>query len=159
VKAVYLQLINIWKGGEKSAVKNIRIIPAGLFLCSFNKRKASTAARKERQTMKSVRTIQAEKTNGVPGRSEQRNTTSDYMDAIAYGVQVRLDERTSFSRRVTDETVNAARALGVSNSIIEGWAVRRLNRLARETERLQEIKALLDRTYRNKPAMAARTRV
>ena len=71
------------------------------------------------------------------------------MDAIACGVQARLDERTSFSRRVTDETVSTARALGVPDSIIEGWEAQRLNRLARETERLREIRALLERSSRN----------
>ena len=71
------------------------------------------------------------------------------MDAIACGVQARLDERTSFSRRVTDETVSTARALGVPDSTIEGWEAQRLNRLARETERLREIRALLERSSRN----------
>jgi hypothetical protein len=81
------------------------------------------------------------------------------MDSIARGVQVWLDERTSFSRRVADETVNTARALGVADSIIEKWTVQHLTRLARETERLREIRTLLDRPSRNKPDLAARQKV
>ena len=105
-----------------------------------------------------VRTNRAETINGMSGSSAHRYTPADNMEAIACGVQARLDERTSFSRIVTDETVNTARALGVSNSTIERWAARRYNRLALETQRLREIKTLLDKTYRNKPDTATRTR-
>ncbi len=79
----------------------------------------------------------------------------DKMEAIACGVQARLEESTSFSRKVTDETVNTARALGVADSVIERWASQRLNRLAQETERLREIRSLLDRVYRERPGAAA----
>jgi hypothetical protein len=105
--------------------------------------------------MKPGRTKQVEKVNGSSGRGEHRYTPTDKMEAIAYGVQVRLDESSSFSRRVTDETVNTARALGVADSIIEKWAARRVSRLARETERLREIRALLNRCRRDEPDMAA----
>ena len=84
-------------------------------------------------------------------KAESRYSTYDTMDAIAQGVQARLDERTSFSRKVTDETVNTARALGVSNMTIEKWAMQRLNRLALETERLRQIKNLLERSGRYTP--------
>ena len=36
----------------------------------------------------------------------------DKMEAIAYGVQARFEENTGYSRRVTDATINVARALG-----------------------------------------------
>jgi hypothetical protein len=93
-----------------------------------------------------------------PAKNEARYIHVENMDAIACGVQSRLEEKTSFSRRVTDETVETARTLGFSNSIIEIWATRRLNRLAQETQRLQEIKALLERTYRNNSEVRAKTR-
>jgi hypothetical protein len=108
--------------------------------------------------MKTVKTKQAESANGYQGRSG-RHIPSYAMESIARGVQIRLDERTNFSRRVTDETVNTARALGVSNSIIERWAAERLNRLAQETERLRGIRALLDRSSRHFPDWMTRAKV
>jgi len=71
------------------------------------------------------------------------------MEAIALGVQARFEESTSYSRKVTDETINVARALGVSDTEIERWATHRLNRLARDTERLKDIKFLLSKVYGN----------
>jgi hypothetical protein len=68
------------------------------------------------------------------------------MEAIAWGVQVRLEERTGYSRSLIDETVKIARVLGVSNTEIEKWASARLGRLAREMERFREIKSLLKNT-------------
>jgi hypothetical protein len=76
-----------------------------------------------------------------------RGIPLDKMEAIACGVQARLEERTRFSRRVTDETVNTARALGVADSVIERWTVQRLNRMAQESERLREIRAVLNNVY------------
>jgi hypothetical protein len=109
--------------------------------------------------MKRTRVTQSESVNGQSKSNGYINAPTGNMEAIAYGVQARLDERTSFSRRVTDETVNTARALGVSESVIERWEAQRLNRLAREIERLREIRALLEKSSREKPFMAVRTRV
>ena len=99
--------------------------------------------------MKSTENTQSATSRDRIRKTESRYPTYDTMDAIAHGVQARLDERTSFSRRVTDETVNTARAMGVSNMTIERWAMRRLNRLTLETERLQQIKNLLERSRRD----------
>ena len=71
----------------------------------------------------------------------------DKMEAIAYGVQARFEENTGYSKRVTDATINVARALGVPETEIEKWANHRLTRLARDTERLREIKSLLAKLY------------
>ena len=71
------------------------------------------------------------------------------MEAIAYGVQARFEESTGYSKRVTDATINVARALGVPDIEIERWASHRLTRLARDTERLREIKSLLEKLYGN----------
>jgi hypothetical protein len=109
--------------------------------------------------MELTKSYQTEKISVGSGKSEQRNIASGNMDAIAHGVQVRLDESTSFSRRVTEETVNTARVLGVPNSIIDRWLAQRLNHLAQETERLRQIKSLLNRTYRNVPDWMTKTRV
>ena len=73
----------------------------------------------------------------------------DKMEAIAYGVQARFEENTGYTKRVTDATINVARALGVPEPEIENWATHRLTRLARETERLREIKHLLEKLYGN----------
>lgn len=73
----------------------------------------------------------------------------DKMEAIAYGVQARFEENTGYSRRVTDATINVARALGVPEPEIEKWATHRLTRLARETERIREIRNLLEKLYGN----------
>jgi len=83
------------------------------------------------------------------GKQTRRNqsVSFDKMEAIAYGVQARFEESTGYSKKVTDETVNVARTLGVADSEIERWATHRLSRLARDTERLREIKSLLDKVY------------
>jgi hypothetical protein len=67
------------------------------------------------------------------------------MEAIAGGVRARLEERTGFSRCLTDETVNVARALGVADREIEKWVNRRQKQLTAEEERLRGIKSLLGR--------------
>ena len=76
-------------------------------------------------------------------------TSRNRMEAIACGVQARFEDSTGYSRRVTDATVNVARALGVPDHEIERWAAYRLTRLARDTERLKEIKSLLEKVYGN----------
>ena len=74
-------------------------------------------------------------------------TSLNKMEAIASGVQARFEESTGYSKRVTDATINVARTLGVTDPEIERWAAHRLTRLAHDTERLREIKSLLDKLY------------
>ena len=81
---------------------------------------------------------------------KSRAISFDKMEAIACGVQARLEENTGHSKKVTDETINIARALGVTNTEIERWANHRFSQLARETERLKEIKSLLYKAYDSK---------
>jgi hypothetical protein len=76
---------------------------------------------------------------------------NDKMEAIACGVQARLEERTGYSRRITNETVNIARALGVADREIEKWVNQRLSQLASNEERLRGIKSLLDKVGGNNP--------
>ena len=82
-------------------------------------------------------------------RNTGHNRAPDYsrMDAIACGVQARFEESTGYSKKVTDETINIARALGVADREIERWATHRLSRIAQDTQRLREIKTLLNRVY------------
>jgi len=83
------------------------------------------------------------------GKQTRRNQSVSFnkMEAIACGVQARFEESTGYSKKVTDETINVARTLGVADSEIERWATHRLSRLAHDTERLREIKSLLDKVY------------
>jgi HD-GYP domain-containing protein (c-di-GMP phosphodiesterase class II) len=70
---------------------------------------------------------------------------NDRMEAIARGVQARFEERMGYSQKVTYETTRIARSLGVPASEIERWANSRLNRLAHDTEKIREIKSLLNK--------------
>ena len=70
---------------------------------------------------------------------------SGRMEAIACGVQARYEEKTGYAKIVTDETINIARSLGVADSEIERWANGRMNRIAHDMARIQEIKSLLQK--------------
>lgn len=78
-----------------------------------------------------------------------RYTSLDKMEAIAYGVQARFEESTGYSRRVTETTINVARALGIPEVDIERWVAHRSTQLAQDNEKLREIKSLLTRLYGN----------
>lgn len=79
------------------------------------------------------------------GAKKTRHTLFDKMEAIAYGVQARFEEKTGHSRRVTKATVDIARQLGIPEAEIKRWAASRLARLIRDTEKLREIKSRLER--------------
>ena len=102
--------------------------------------------------MKALNTLQTEK---QPDKTQPK--LMDKMDAIAWGVQARFEESTGYSKKVTDETINIARSLGVANSEIERWATHRLSRIARETERLRAIRSLMDKTYGKRLSTATRS--
>ena len=72
-------------------------------------------------------------------------TPNGRMEAIAGGVRARIEERTGFSRRLTDETVNVARALGVADRDIVKWVNQRQKLLATEEKRLRGIKSIIDK--------------
>jgi hypothetical protein len=101
-----------------------------------------TTPNKERILMKTLNINRTER------QSDKAQTTQfSKMEAIALGVQARFEESTGYSKKVTDETIDIARSLGIANSEIERWASHRLNVIARETERLREIKSLLNKAY------------
>lgn len=110
--------------------------------------------RKERYSVKLFKTKQVEMTNSPSGKDGYRQPPLAKMEAIASGVQARLEESTSFSTRVTDETVRTAQALGLANSVIERWSAERLYRLTQQAKRLSEIRSLLDTVYRERPGAA-----
>lgn len=101
--------------------------------------------------MKRLNTFRTEK---QPDKAQSK--LMDKMDAIACGVRARLEESTGYSKKVTDETTHIARSLGISNTEIESWANHRLNRIARQTERLSAIRSLLDKTYGKRLTTATR---
>jgi len=102
--------------------------------------------------MKTSTLYRAEKQTGRTQR-----TSINKMEAIACGVQARFEESTGYSRRVTDATINVARALGMPETEIERWAAHRLTRLARDTERLREIESLLESFPGNGPKFCLST--
>ncbi len=61
------------------------------------------------------------------------------MEAIAGGVRARLEARTGFSRKITGETVEIARAMGVADREIEKWFKERQRLLAIQEERIRSI--------------------
>ena len=86
--------------------------------------------------------------NRIERQSDKAQSTPfNKMEAIACGVQARFEENIGYSKKVTDETVNIARSLGVANSEIERWASHRLDRIAHDTKRLRDIKSLLNKAY------------
>jgi hypothetical protein len=89
---------------------------------------------KENQYMKSSNVPEGPRQTWSPDQS--RNAK---MEAIACGVQARLEERTGYSRRITNETVDIARALGVADREIEKWVNQRSMQLAGNEERLRSI--------------------
>ena len=76
------------------------------------------------------------------GSKETPPSFLDDMDAIACGVEAWFEENTGYSRRVTEMTVDIARALGVPGVEIKRWVA---CRLIRDTEKGRVIKSLLER--------------
>lgn len=86
-----------------------------------------------------MKSLSAECRQKAPSRSLGK------MEAIACGVQARFEATTGYSQKVTQETVNIAKSLGVSNTEIEKWVAHRLDCLARNRKIMQEIKSMLQK--------------
>ena len=78
---------------------------------------------------------------------KQKRNGFERMDAIAYGVRARFEESTGFIKKITDTTVNVAKALGVPEKEINNWVEIRLSQTSSEMEKLQEIKSILEKNY------------
>ncbi len=87
-------------------------------------------------------------TDTTKGGKSQHNGF-DRMDSIAYGVRARFEESTGYLKKITDTTVNVAKALGVPEKEINKWADTRLSQATTETEKLKEIKNMLEKHYGN----------
>ena len=101
-----------------------------------------------------MKTINLDRVDKINGEKEHKSLNK--MDAIACGVQARFEENTAYSKRVTDATINVARALGVPDPEIERWTAHRLARLTRDTASLREIKSILGKLYGNSLSMTTR---
>ena len=84
-----------------------------------------------------------------------RHKSLSRMDAIAYGVQARFEERTGYTKMLIDTTVNVAKTLGVPESEIQNWTNALISRITDETEKLREIKAMLEKHYTNSLGISA----
>jgi len=84
---------------------------------------------------------------------QQTNKTQgnflDIMDSIAYGVEAWFEEKTDYSRKVVEATLNIARKLGLPEAEIDRWAACRLTRYM---EKDRVIKSLIKRAQVSSPA-------
>ena len=78
-----------------------------------------------------------------------RHSSLDRMDAIACGVHARFDASTGYNKKITETTISIARTLGVPETEINRWEANRSNQLASETEKIKEIKIILEKYYGN----------
>ena len=91
----------------------------------------------------------------VDGQTKETlHTFLDDMDAIAYGVQAWFEENTGYSRRVTETTIDIARALEIPEDEIKRWAARRSTFNA---QRVRPIKSILQRLRSSPPADGLKT--
>jgi hypothetical protein len=71
----------------------------------------------------------------------------DRMEAIAFGVRARFEESTGYLKKITDTTAQVARALGVPEKEIDKWIESQLSQQTTESQKLQEIRTLLEKYY------------
>lgn len=90
--------------------------------------------------LRSERRMKMMKSLLTDNRQKTQPKSMGKMEAIAYGVQARFEEKTGYFKHITEETANIARSLGVSNTEIEKWIAYRTDLLSRGRERIQEIK-------------------
>lgn len=90
---------------------------------------------------------------------QQTNKTQgnflDIMDSVAYGVEAWFEEKTDYSRKVVEATLDIARKLGLPEAEIDRWAACRLTRYM---EKDRVIKSLIKRAQVSSPATKLKTR-
>ncbi|MBI4283765.1 MAG: hypothetical protein HY663_04775 [Chloroflexi bacterium] len=64
------------------------------------------------------------------------------MEAIAFGVETRLDSALGYSKLVTEETIKVAQRLGIPEKKIQNWVAARATLYAK---RMAAIKTSLDK--------------
>ena len=83
-------------------------------------------------------------------KTEARKTRRngfDRMEAIAFGVRARFDESTGYLKKINETTINIAKALGVPEKEIDRWIENRQSQQDIESNKLKEIKLLLEKYY------------
>lgn len=90
-----------------------------------------------------MKTLVVDKVEKRAGKSQP--TFPDQMEAIACGVQARFEEDYGCPRKLIKTTVEVAQALGVPRAVIDRWLASRLTQITSDTEKLREIKSLLER--------------
>lgn len=70
----------------------------------------------------------------------------EQMDAIALGVETKLDLSLGYSKVVAQETIDVAQRLGIPKKRIQSWVAARA---AHYAEKMAAIKSSLDRLERN----------
>ena len=93
-----------------------------------------------------MKTIELQRSSiGINGGVKKKRYASfGNMEAIARGVQARIEESSGFSRKVTEATVGIARELGIPEAEIQRWVTLRLSRLVHETQELKAVKSHLE---------------
>lgn len=84
-----------------------------------------------------------------PSEKGDKQSTKDFlnqMDAIAYGVEARIDLLTGRSPRVIQRTIDVAQYLGITEAEIQEWVGARV---MQDSERRRIIKSLLDKLERS----------
>jgi len=95
----------------------------------------------------SVRTVLKNKQRSLERRDKQiGKVLFSAMDAIAYGVEAKLDFLTGYSKMVTQRTIDRARALGIPEKEIRKWAT---TRAMRDSEKQRALKSLVEKVERS----------
>ena len=83
---------------------------------------------------------------GEQGSKQDTDRSPNRMDAIAFGVEAKLDLLDGHSKRVTERTINVARQLGIPEREIQRWATARARC---DSEEKRQIDSLLKKVERN----------
>ena len=78
---------------------------------------------------------------------KQKQNNYERMEAIAFGVRARFEESTGYIRKINETTVNVAKALGVPEKEINKWMETQQSQQTNESQKLKEIRALLEKYY------------
>jgi hypothetical protein len=83
------------------------------------------------------------------GARISRQNEPDRMEAIAFGVRARFEESTGYIKKITDTTAKVAKALGVPEKEIDKWVESQQSQQTTESQKLKEIRSLLEKYYGN----------
>jgi len=95
----------------------------------------------------SIRTVLENKQRSPERRDKQTGKVPcSVMDAIAYGVEAKLDFLTGYSKMVTQRTIDCARDLGIPEKEVREWAT---TRAMRDSEKQRVLKSLVEKVERS----------